>query len=72
MTTEPANDDYVTQAAWHAPAARPDAIDEVADQFERPAAAGAQQFWAPGEAGWPQAPRPWNAANTRPHLGIAS
>jgi hypothetical protein len=29
-------DDYVTNDAWLHPSARADAIDEIADQFERP------------------------------------
>lgn len=34
---------YVTSAAWVARPGRADAIDEVADQFERPD--GATRFW---------------------------
>jgi hypothetical protein len=36
-------DDYVTNDAWLHPSARADAIDEIADQFERPS--GANAFW---------------------------
>jgi hypothetical protein len=36
-------DDYVTNDAWNT-AARPDTIDEIADEFERPS--GATAFWS--------------------------
>ena len=39
------SDDYVSNRAWLRPAGRPDAIDEVADAFERPSAAGSEAFW---------------------------
>jgi len=39
------DDTYVTQGAWLLPAGRADAIDDVADQFERSAPAGADAFW---------------------------
>ena len=39
-----ADDTYVTNAAWLEPATRPDTIDEIADQFERPRD-GALSFW---------------------------
>lgn len=48
--------DYVTNAAWLRLAGRVDHVDEIADQFERPA--GAQDFWsarverAHREGGW--------------------
>lgn len=35
-------EDYVSNEAWLTGAGRPDAIDELADQFERPCAA---EFW---------------------------
>ncbi len=35
--------EYVTNAAWLRTAGRADAIDEVADAFERPS--GAEAFW---------------------------
>ena len=35
---------YVTNEAWRRRAVRADAIDEIADQFERPAP-GAHAFW---------------------------
>jgi hypothetical protein len=37
---------YVTNGAWLSTASRADAIDEVADQFERPAPSGADVFWS--------------------------
>ncbi len=37
------DDSYVTNAAWTANQGRVDAIDEIADQFERPS--GAVAFW---------------------------
>ncbi len=36
---------YITNAAWLRPAGRVDQVDEIADQFERPAPSGAQDFW---------------------------
>ena len=60
------SDDYVTNTAWVRPAGRPDAIDEVADQFERPAAPGPEAFWQADEvARWPRAPRGWHAIEHR-------
>jgi len=57
---------YVSNAAWVRPAGRPDAIDEVADQFERPAEAGPEAFWTADTASrWPRAPRGWRAAEHR-------
>ena len=38
MSDDVARDAYVTQQSWLQPGGRPDAIDEIADQFERPAA----------------------------------
>ena len=45
-------EEYVDQGAWRDPAGRPDVIDEIADQFERP---GAAEFWSRGAAAraWP-------------------
>ena len=40
------DDSYVTNSAWRANDARPDTIDEIADQFERPAPSGLESFWA--------------------------
>ena len=39
-------EDYVSNAAWHSTAGRSDAIDDVADQFERVAPSGAGAFWS--------------------------
>ena len=38
--------DYVTSQAWTTRPGRPDAIDEIADQFERPEPSGLESFWA--------------------------
>jgi hypothetical protein len=60
------SDDYVSNAAWVRPAGRPEAIDEVADQFERPATAGSEAFWTAAEtARWPRAPRGWRSVEHR-------
>ena len=40
------DDSYVTNSAWRSCAGRTDAIDEVADQFERPTVSGVESFWA--------------------------
>jgi hypothetical protein len=51
--------DYVTHAAWVRTAGRVDAIDEVADSFERPSAA---EFWTPGSgARWPRSAGGWRS-----------
>jgi hypothetical protein len=68
MTT---HDAYVTNGAWPGNTARPDTVDEIADQFERPLA-NAEQYWTRSETGWPQPPRSWNAERDRARLGIAS
>jgi hypothetical protein len=39
------DDTYVMNGAWLTPTGRPDAIDEIADQFERRAPSGAAEFW---------------------------
>lgn len=55
--------DYVTKASWLRQIGRVDAIDEVADQFERPVARGAEAFWTPDTgAAWPRSARGWRAA----------
>ena len=60
------SDDYVSNAAWVRPAGRPDAIDEVADQFERRSEVGRAAFWSAEEASrWPRSPRGWRAAHHR-------
>lgn len=57
-----ATDPYVTNAAWLRQAARPDAIDEVADQFERPVAEGSTAFWTAEDAApWPRSSRGWRS-----------
>lgn len=45
--------DYVTNDAWVRTLGRPDAIDDIADQFERPHS-GAEEFWrhAARRGGW--------------------
>jgi hypothetical protein len=49
---------YVTSDAWVRLAGRPDLIDDVADQFERPS--GATSFWSREEiVRWPSASRGW-------------
>jgi len=56
------DDSYVTNSAWLQPAARPDVIDDVADQFERPAPAGATAFWtADAAAAWPRSSSGWRS-----------
>ena len=53
-------DEYVTNDAWVRTVGRPDAIDDVADQFERPS--GAARFWSHGAApaiAWPERSRGW-------------
>lgn len=69
MTTENPTDstashDYVTHAAWLRTLGRADAIDEIADQFERRVApkaeSGAEAFWAPAAVTrWPTESRGW-------------
>lgn len=43
-------DEYVTNHAWRDGTRRPDTIDEIADQFERPGS-GASAFWVDVLAG---------------------
>jgi hypothetical protein len=58
--------DYVTQGAWLRNEARADAIDDVADQFERPATQGAEAFWSPASpTRWPETPLGWNSDGLR-------
>jgi hypothetical protein len=45
-----AEEQYVTNGAWVRAVGRPDAIDEIADQFERPVAAGMESFWSREQA----------------------
>ena len=57
--------EYVTNAAWLRTTGRPDSIDEVADQFERPTR-GAEEFWTSGTTvAWPRTPRAWVDAPER-------
>jgi hypothetical protein len=62
-------DSYVTNAAWLRTAGRVDLVDEVADQFERPAEAGwprsRADFWA-GVVRWPRS-APRSAPRLHPH-----
>jgi hypothetical protein len=60
--------DYVTNDAWLRQVGRPDAIDEIADQFEHPVARGAEAFWS-AESGtpWPRTPLGWRARERTPH-----
>ncbi|HEV7205589.1 MAG TPA: hypothetical protein VGN18_13350 [Jatrophihabitans sp.] len=63
MTTDTPTD-YVTNAAWLRALGRADAIDDIADQFERrvaPAAeSGAATFWSPvAVTRWPSESRGW-------------
>jgi hypothetical protein len=50
-----ADETYVTNAAWIRQVGRPDLVDEVADEFERPAATGMVSFWSDR----PRASRGW-------------
>lgn len=53
--TEP----YVTNGTWMHPTGRADAIDDVADQFERPVA-GREAFWTSQPTGaWPLSSSGW-------------
>ena len=50
-------DDYVTNASWLRVAGRVDQIDDVADQFERPATAWParpQTGWTSAVVRWPR------------------
>ena len=53
---------YVTNDSWLRVTGRPDAIDEIADQFERPAPQGSAAFWTPGVVtAWPLSSRGWHS-----------
>ena len=55
-----ADENYVTSAAWIREVGRPDLIDDVADQFERPVAHGMESFWSDYESTrWPRSSRGW-------------
>ena len=57
-----ANERYVTKNAWIRQIGRPDAIDDVADQFERPVATGMESFWSHYEdTRWPRSSRGWRS-----------
>ena len=65
MRTVAADETWVTRSAWVRTLGRPDAIDEIADQFERPSdppSAAPEAAWS--GPGWPQRPRGW--AETSP------
>lgn len=56
------DDSYVTNSAWVRQIGRPDAIDEVADQFERPVPDGKAEFWTGGSAArWPHSSGGWRS-----------
>lgn len=66
------DDEYVTNAAWVREVGRVDAIDDVADQFERPVAAGAEAFWtAAAGVPWPRSSRGWRSMG-RMHSQVAA
>lgn len=57
-----AESEYVTNDAWLRSVGRPDLVDEVADQFERPVANGMQSYWTSHQAvRWPRASRGWRS-----------
>ena len=56
------DDDYVTNSAWVRLVGRPDVIDEIADQFERPVAVGMTAFWSAGSGPrWPRTSQGWRS-----------
>jgi hypothetical protein len=56
-----AEQQYVTNDAWVRSVGRPDAIDDVADQFERPVAAGMESFWSREQSSWSTTLRGWRS-----------
>lgn len=57
-----ADETYVMNGSWIRQVGRPDLVDEVADQFERPAAQGMASFWSNYEhSGWPRTSRGWRS-----------
>jgi hypothetical protein len=57
-----ADEMYVMNGAWIRQVGRPDLIDDVADQFERPAAAPMESFWSKyEETRWPRSSRGWRS-----------
>jgi hypothetical protein len=72
-------DDFVTRADWRHDAARPDAIDEIADEFERraapehqsaPVARGTARGYA--LARWPSRSRGWHSDGQRPATRVTA
>ncbi len=63
--SDESDDSYVTNGAWLRQVGRPDLVDDIADQFERPVAAAA----ADQEVAWPRRSRGWRSmepAHTHP------
>jgi hypothetical protein len=60
-----ADETYVMNGSWIREVGRPDLIDDVADQFERPVAVGMVSYWSRGEVheqrGWPRPSRGWRS-----------
>ena len=57
-----ADQTYVTNTAWIREVGRPDLIDDVADQFERPVAQQMESFWSKYEqTRWPRTSRGWRS-----------
>jgi hypothetical protein len=59
---------YVSSSAWLRQIGRPDHVDEIADQFERPVAQGMESFWQQGDK-WPRTPRGWRSLE---HVSLRS
>jgi hypothetical protein len=57
-----AEQEYVTNDAWLRSVGRPDLVDDIADQFERPMELGPESFWA-ADAGarWPRSSKGWRS-----------
>ncbi|GAB2486873.1 hypothetical protein [Jatrophihabitans fulvus] len=60
MAVDPVTE-YVTNAAWLRTTGRPDAIDEIADAFERRPEPAEQAWVRPLPTRWPERPRDWRA-----------
>ncbi len=57
-----ADEMYVSNGAWVRQVGRPELIDEVADQFERPVVQGMESFWEQYEnTRWPRTSRGWRS-----------
>jgi hypothetical protein len=66
-----ADETYVTNDAWVHQLGRPDLIDEVADQFERPVASGVESFWSERDsAGWPRTSHGWRSIEHLHHRTV--